>query len=60
MLKSLQLENFTVFPSAHFDFLPGLNAFVVKMEQAKPICSRLDFIKNLVSGHAAAGSASGF
>ena len=28
MLKSLVLENFTVFPSAHFDFSPGINAFV--------------------------------
>ena len=28
MLKSLQLRNFTVFPSAHFDFSPGINAFV--------------------------------
>jgi len=28
MLKSLRLENFTVFPSAQFDFSPGINAFV--------------------------------
>ena len=28
MLKSLTLENFTVFPSAHFEFSPGINAFI--------------------------------
>ncbi|MEI7868638.1 MAG: AAA family ATPase [Candidatus Methylumidiphilus sp.] len=28
MLKSLQLENFTVFPSIHFDLSTGINAFL--------------------------------
>jgi len=28
MLKSVTFENFTILPSAHFDFSTGINAFV--------------------------------
>jgi len=46
MLKSLALKNFTVFPSAHFEFSPGINAFIGENSTGKTHVLKIAYALN--------------